>query len=39
LAQSMTDKAYTFCKNELSIDTMMEKTIAVYNEVLNESHL
>ena len=39
LAQSMAEKAYIFSKNELSIDKMMEKTISVYNEVLNESHL
>lgn len=38
LAQSMAETAYTFCKNELSIDKMMDKTIAVYHEVLNDSH-
>lgn len=38
LARSMADKAYTFCKNELSIDKMMDQTIAVYHEVLNNSY-
>ena len=38
LAISMAETAYTFCKNELSIDTMMDKTIAVYHEVLSDSH-
>lgn len=38
LAQSMVEKAFTFCKNELSIDKMIDQTIAVYREVLNESH-
>ena len=38
LARSMADKAYTFCKNELSIDKMMDQTIMVYHEVLNDSH-
>ena len=38
LARSMADKAYIFCKNELSIDKMMDQTIAVYHEVLNDSH-
>ena len=38
LAQSMVDKAYTFCKKELSIDKMMEQTISVYKEVLNKYH-
>ncbi len=36
LAQAMVGKAYTFCKNELSIDKMMDQTIAVYREVLND---
>ena len=38
LAQSMTEKAYTFCKNELSVDKMIDQTITVYHEVLNDSH-
>lgn len=38
LAQCMVKKAYTFCKNELSIDTMMDRTIAVYREALNDSN-
>jgi glycosyltransferase involved in cell wall biosynthesis len=38
LAQSMTEKAYTFCKKELSIDKMMDETIAVYQEILNNSY-
>ena len=33
LAQDMTETAYTFCKNELSVDRMMDQTIAVYQEV------
>lgn len=38
LAQAMAEKAFTFCKKELSIDKMMEQTIAVYQEVLNRSN-
>ena len=38
LAQSMVEKAFTFCKKELSVDKMMDQTIAVYQEVLNNSH-
>ena len=38
LALSMAEKAYTFCKNELSIDIMMDQTVAVYHEVLDDSH-
>ena len=38
LARSMAEKAYTFCKNELSIDIMIDQTIAVYHEVLDNSH-
>jgi glycosyltransferase involved in cell wall biosynthesis len=38
LARSIADKAYTFCKNELSINKMMDQTIAVYHKVLNDSH-
>ena len=37
LALSMAEKAYTFCKNELSIDIMMDQTVAVYHEVLDNS--
>ena len=33
LAQTMVEKAYTFCKKELSVDKMMDQTIAVYQEV------
>ena len=33
LAQTMVEKAYTFCKKELGIDKMMDQTIAVYQEV------
>ncbi len=38
LARAMAETAYTFCKNELSIDKMMDQTIAVYREVLNDLH-
>ena len=38
LGRSMAEKAYTFCKNELSIDRMMDQTIATYHDVLNNSH-
>ena len=38
LAQSMAEKAFAFCKKELSVDKMMDQTIAVYQEVLNKSH-
>jgi glycosyltransferase involved in cell wall biosynthesis len=38
LVQDMTEKAYAFSKKELSTDKMMEQTISVYQEVLNESH-
>ena len=38
LGRSMAEKAYTFCKNELSIDRMMDQTIAVYQEALNNSY-
>ena len=38
LARSMAEKAYTFCKNELSIDIMMDQTLAAYHEVLDYSH-
>ena len=37
-AQIMAEKAFTFCKTDLSIDKMMEQTIAVYEEVLSDSH-
>jgi glycosyltransferase involved in cell wall biosynthesis len=37
-AAIMAEKAFTFCKTDLSIDRMMEKTIAVYEEVLSNSH-
>ena len=37
LAQSMVEKAYTFCKQELNIDKMMDQTIATYYDVLNNS--
>jgi glycosyltransferase involved in cell wall biosynthesis len=37
LAQAMSEKAYTFCKKELSIDKMIDKTISVYREVLSSS--
>jgi len=33
----MAEKAYTFCKKELSIDRMMDQTIAAYHDVLNNS--
>lgn len=33
----MAETAYTFCKNEFSIDKMMDQTIAIYNEALNDS--
>lgn len=38
LAQSMAEKAYNFCKNELTIEKMIDQTIAVYHDVLNDSH-
>jgi len=38
LAQNMVEKAYNFCKKELSTDQMMDKTIAAYRDVLNSSH-
>jgi glycosyltransferase involved in cell wall biosynthesis len=38
LAQDMAEKAYSFCKKELSIDKMMDKTIAVYEKALNLSY-
>jgi glycosyltransferase involved in cell wall biosynthesis len=38
LALSMVQKAYTFCKNELSTSKMMDKTISVYHEVLDNSN-
>jgi glycosyltransferase involved in cell wall biosynthesis len=38
LAQDMVEKAYNFCKKELSTDQMMDKTIAAYRDVLNSSH-
>jgi glycosyltransferase involved in cell wall biosynthesis len=37
LAQEITEKAYTFCKKELSTDKMMDQTIAIYQEVLSAS--
>ncbi len=37
LGRSMAEKAYTFCKKELSIDRMMDQTIAAYHDVLNNS--
>jgi glycosyltransferase involved in cell wall biosynthesis len=37
-AKVRVEKAYTFCKKELSADNMMDQTIAVYMDVLNESH-
>ncbi len=38
LAKSMAETAFTFCKNELSADKMMDQTIAVYRNVLSDSH-
>ena len=38
LARSMAEKAYTFCKKELSIEEMINQTISVYHEALNNSH-
>ena len=38
LAASMARKAYTFCKNELSTDKMMDNTISVYHDVLDNSN-
>ncbi len=37
LTQGMAQKAYTFRKNELSINKMMSRTLAIYREVLNDS--
>jgi glycosyltransferase involved in cell wall biosynthesis len=33
LAQGMVEKAYNFCKKELSVDKMMDQTISVYQEI------
>ena len=33
LAQDMVEKAYNFCKKELSVDKMMDQTISVYQEI------
>ncbi len=38
LAQSMAETGYTFCKNELSIDKMMDQVVAVYHDVLSSSY-
>jgi glycosyltransferase involved in cell wall biosynthesis len=38
LAQSMVEKAYSFCKKELSISIMIDQTIAVYHDVLTGPH-
>jgi glycosyltransferase involved in cell wall biosynthesis len=37
LAQAMSEKAYDFCKKELSIDKMMDRTISVYQKTLGSS--
>ena len=38
LTRSMTEKAYIFCKNKLSVDRMIDQTLNVYREVLNDSY-
>lgn len=38
LARSIAEKAYTFGKNELSLDGMMDKIITIYHDVLSNSH-
>jgi glycosyltransferase involved in cell wall biosynthesis len=38
LVQSMVDKAYTFCRNELSVDKMMCRMETIYHEVLSDSN-
>ena len=37
LARSIAEKAYTFGKNELSLDRMMDKVVNIYHEVLDNS--
>ena len=37
LAVGLTKKAYSFCQNELTIDKMMEATLAIYEEVVFSS--
>ena len=37
MAHAVAEKAYTFCIKELNIEKMMEQTIAVYRDALNES--
>ena len=36
-AQAVAEKAYTYCLKELNIEKMMDQTIAVYRDALNES--
>ena len=33
--QQLTEKAYRYCQQELTVEKMMDKTISVYEEVLN----
>ena len=37
MAQAVVEKAYSFCVKELNIEKMMEQTIAIYSDALNES--
>ena len=37
MAQAVAEKAYSFCIKELNIEKMMEQTIAIYSDALNES--
>ena len=36
-AQAVAEKAYTYCLKELNIEKMIDQTIAVYRDALNES--
>ena len=37
LANRLTENAWSFCRQELTVDKMMEATIAVYEEVMSSS--
>jgi len=37
MAQAVAEKAYSFCIKELNIEKMIEQTIAIYSDALNES--
>ena len=36
MAHAVAERAYTFCIKELNIEKIMEQTIAVYRDALNE---